>query len=181
MKLLIISGITNNPKYQLFEEEIENCVVNNKDYDIDYFRLRDMNINYCTGCWNCWVKTPGKCAIKDDHEQILSRLPNSDKILYISPIIMGYESALLKTFKDRIIPTAHPYIKVYKGEQHHHQRYEHMPEINVLLLKDEDTIIDDLHLIKHTYERVALNFSSSLNQFQAIDEIGGVQDVLSRI
>ena len=181
MKVLIINGIPDQSNCFVYESALEKEIQNNTEHQIDYFVLRNMNINYCTGCWDCWMKTPGRCAIKDDQEQILSRIPNADKVLYISPVILGYESSLLKTCKDRSIPAIHPYISIYKGELHHHNRYESMPEINVLLFKDQDTTSEDVDLIEDTYKRMALNFRASVNYFKAIDQIEGVKNVLNRI
>jgi len=182
MKILILNGITEDEKYIDYEQAIEKSVTENKVHDIDYFRLRDMNINYCRGCWDCWVKTPGLCGIKDDHEMILSRIPNVDLVLYISPVILGYESAILKTCKDRSIGQAHPYISIQKGEQHHVRRYESMPDISVLLITDEDTTTEDIDLIANTYFRNALNFSKDdTAQFNTVNDIGGVIDVFNNL
>ncbi|MCK4552513.1 MAG: flavodoxin family protein [Tenericutes bacterium] len=182
MKLLILNGIPNDTKYTPFEQEIEKSVSKNTSCEIDYFRLRDMNINYCQGCWDCWVKTPGRCGIKDDHEMILSRIPNVDMVLYISPVILGYESSILKTCKDRSIGAFHPYISLYKGEQHHIKRYDKMPDISVLLITDEDTTKDDIDLISNTYFRNALNFrKDDKSKFVTIDNAGGVKDVFDRL
>ncbi|XMB71663.1 NAD(P)H-dependent oxidoreductase [Mycoplasmatota bacterium WC30] len=178
MRILMLNGITKDEKYKKYEEEIEKQVIKNTTCEIDYFRLRDMNINYCCGCWDCWVKTPGRCAIKDDHEQILSRIPNVDLILYITPVILGYESSILKTCKDRIIGSAHPYITLHKGEQHHVQRYESMPDISVIIITDEDTTEKDIELIASTYFRNALNFrKDDLSKFATINNVGGIKNV----
>ena len=182
MKILILSGITGDNKYTDFEQTIEKAVLENTKHEIEYFRLRDMNINYCRGCWDCWVKTPGKCGIKDEHEMILSRMPNVDMILYISPVIFGYESSILKTCKDRSIGTAHPYITLHKGEQHHIQRYEAMPDISVMLITDDDTTEEDIDLISSTYFRNALNFrKDDTSKFVTINNAGGVKDVFDRL
>ena len=181
MKILVLNGNTDHPALTPYTESIESAIKGNNTHEIEYFRLKDMNINYCTGCWSCWYKTPGLCAIKDDHEQILSRIPNADLILYISPVIMGYESSILKTCKDRSIPSTHPYILLHKGEQHHHKRYESMPNISVLLIGDETTEKVDINIIKHTYDRMALNFDADVHSFDVVSEIGGIEDVFSRI
>ena len=177
MKLLIVNGIPDE-NHLAYEESLEK-IIEESNHEIVYFKLRDMNINYCTGCWDCWVKTPGICAIKDDQEEILKYIPHVDHLIFLSPIILGYESSLLKTFKDRFIPTAHPYIRVHKGEQHHYPRYKHLPDLSFIGIEDNMTIQVDRDLIKHTYERIALNFDSNLSQFHTSKDIGGVKDVFS--
>lgn len=181
MSTLVLNGITDDPKYRAIEKTIESKLLNTGDGNIEYFRLRDMNIRYCTGCWSCWYKTPGLCAIKDEHEQILSRLPHHDNVLYVSPVIMGYESSLLKTCKDRNIPVAHPYIVLHKGEMHHRKRYDSTNDIQVLLVTDEDTNQDDLDLIRNTYDRMALNFHSQVSYFEAVNSEGGAIDAINRL
>ncbi len=181
MKLLVLNGITDDVLYRDLEKQLESELVNNTTMDIEYFRLRDMSINYCSGCWSCWWKTPGRCSIKDDQEQILSRIPNVDRVLYISPVILGYESSILKTCKDRSIPIAHPYIRIHKGEMHHYPRYKRLPNIDVLLIKDENTIQEDIDLIEDAYKRMALNFDSRLGLFEAITTSGGEINVFDRI
>lgn len=180
MKMLMLNGIPDNDRYKHFEKDFEtNLHLNTKD-QIDYFRLRDMNIQYCCGCWSCWVKTPGYCAISDDHEQILSRFNHADRVVFITPIIAGYESALIKTCKDRIIPIVQPYTQIYHGEMHHVQRYPKSPDIELVLLTDETTTEDDIHLIQHTYDRVALNFNSTVVKVTTYQPQGGDDRVLSR-
>ena len=154
---LIINGITDS-SFNDFEKQLEQTT----HKDSTYFKLRDMTINYCQGCWDCWVKTPGKCAIKDDYEQILSMIPSADVVTVITPIIAGYESSLVKTYNDRMIPIAHPYIKIYKGEQHHRQRYPKNPDYKLIILEDEYTTEEDIRNMKELYERRMLNFKAEL-------------------
>jgi multimeric flavodoxin WrbA len=182
MRILVLNGIPKDEKYSAYEQAIEKSVIENTSHKIEYFRLRDMDIKYCTGCWSCWLKTPGLCSIKDDYEQIFSRIPNTDKILYISPVILGYESSLIKKCKDRSIGTSIPYITFYKGEQHHLQRYEKNPDVSVLLITDDDTIQEDIDLIKSTYFRNALNLrKEDISHFNTINNVGGVTDVFNRL
>lgn len=179
MRLTIINGIPHDPKYFDMEKIIESELNSLSSQHVDYFKLRDMNINYCTGCWDCWVKTPGVCRIDDDQTGVLESFINCDEVLFLSPILVGYESALLKKTKDRIIPSAHPYIEIYKGEQHHRQRYPKSPKLNVLLIEDEFSEKEDVDIIRHTYERIALNFQTSLKIVKTVSYKGGSSHVLS--
>jgi multimeric flavodoxin WrbA len=179
MKLVILNGIPDDANYFEIEKSIESDINNLTSHNVDYFKLRDLKISFCTGCWDCWVKTPGECAIRDDQTKILEAFVHADHVLFVSPIIVGYESALLKKTKDRIIPFAHPYIEIYKGEQHHRKRYPKSPDLSVLLIEDEFTDTEDIHIIKDTYTRISLNFQSTFKDLKSIDCKGGNTHVLS--
>ena len=106
-----------------------------------------MKINYCTGCWHCWVKTPGQCSSKDQSLDVCRTVINSDFTLWASPIIMGFPSALLKKVTDKLIPLVHPYIVLDQGEAHHLARYDHYPQFGLLLEKNGDTDDEDIEII----------------------------------
>jgi multimeric flavodoxin WrbA len=180
-KILFINGLENHSNFKTVESLMEKTIEKENQYDIDYFKLRDMNINYCTGCWDCWLKTPGRCAIKDDHEKILKKMPHSDIVIYFSPIIAGYYSALIKKLMDRMIPLAHPYIKIVNNESHHVQRYKKLPDISMIILKDGNTEDEDISIIKDTINRIALNFDSQVNIFKVIEKEGDVLNVFNSI
>ena len=173
---LIINGITNS-SFSEFETQLEKM----DRKDLVYFKLRDLQINYCQGCWDCWVKTPGICAIKDDYEQILSRIPSADQLTIITPILAGYESSLIKKFKDRLIPIIHPYIEIYKREQHHRQRYGKTPDIKVIVLEDEDTTDEDIATLTELYERTSLNLRNKLIEVVRIKKGAEFEHVLTDI
>jgi len=42
------------------------------------FTLRDMDIRYCTGCIQCWVRTPGECVMQDDMPALHRAFVHSD-------------------------------------------------------------------------------------------------------
>jgi len=74
--------------------------------------LVQKKIHYCMGCFSCWNKTPGKCAIKDDMEDLLEKYINSDIVVYASPIYVGSVTEILKNFIDRsIIPLYDPHLE----------------------------------------------------------------------
>jgi multimeric flavodoxin WrbA len=92
--------------------------------NVSTYKLRDLKVADCLGCFGCWVKTPGKCVIDDPAREIASKLAQCDLLIYVSPIVFGGYSYELKKVLDRQIPTILPFMEKYKGEIHHPQRYD---------------------------------------------------------
>lgn len=92
--------------------------------------LAKKEIKPCIGCYNCWLKTPGECFIKDDVAEMLDKMINSDIIVYASPIFVGSVTGIMKNFIDRHLPLATPQItKSKNGLSCHKSRYEGNPKI----------------------------------------------------
>ncbi|MBN2533663.1 MAG: flavodoxin family protein [Spirochaetales bacterium] len=64
--------------------------------------LSEKKINYCTGCYSCWFKTPGKCVIKDDMAEIIKVIKESTIIILATPLYFNNISGTLKVFFDRL-------------------------------------------------------------------------------
>lgn len=128
-----------------------------RENEVIQFELRSMTINQCTGCWDCWTKTPGRCRIKDDMELIYQQVPKADQFVIVSPIKAGYLTALTKTMQDRMIPLLHPHITLVENECHHVKRYEHYPRLNAIFEREELTDEEDLKIIFDLMERVSRN------------------------
>jgi len=94
------------------------------NWDATSIDLEDKNIAYCMGCFGCWVQTPGECVIKDYEETIVRKMVHSDLIIYITPIVFGGYSSILKKALDRQISRVLPYFTKIDGEVHHKKRYE---------------------------------------------------------
>jgi multimeric flavodoxin WrbA len=124
--------------------------------------LREMEIKQCVGCWGCWVKTPGECVIADDSHQVCRAVINADFVLFASPMVMGFPSALLKRTMDRLIPLVHPYIVVDQGEAHHVARYENYPRVGLLLEKSDGVDEQDIQITSEVFSRTALNLKTRL-------------------
>jgi len=96
-------------------------------WTVETKRLETMTIRPCTGCFGCWLRTPGECLQADDGREVPKAFAKNDVIVYLSPISFGGYSSLLKTAIDRIIPFASPLFKVVDGEIHHLKRYPNSP------------------------------------------------------
>jgi multimeric flavodoxin WrbA len=87
--------------------------------------LKSKKIKPCVGCYTCWTKTPGVCAIKDDMAELLTKVRECDIIVYATPLYNYNVTALLKAFQERMLPLADPHLVKEGGSYRHPARYEH--------------------------------------------------------
>jgi hypothetical protein len=123
--------------------------------------LREREVFPCRGCFQCWVKTPGECRIRDGMPEVLRAVIGADLVLHASPLLMGFPSALLRRATERHIPLIHPYLALVEGECHHRARYPRYPLL-ALLLDPAGSDAEDLEIVERAYQRLALNFMSAL-------------------
>jgi multimeric flavodoxin WrbA len=91
---------------------------------VDVFKLREIKIAECLGCFGCWVKTPGECVINDREREITKKLLYADLKIYVTPIVFGGYSYELKKALDRQTGNILPFFTKFKGEIHHPLRLE---------------------------------------------------------
>jgi len=97
-------------------------------HDTDSVLLSCDEINPCTGCFGCWVKTPGACVItKDSANEAAAKFIQADVVIILSRITYGGFSADVKSFLDRNISSILPFFKTIGGEMHHEKRYGKYP------------------------------------------------------
>ena len=180
MKITVLNG---NPHaddggFDEYLTELSDLLESGK-YTATILQLRDMDIKYCVGCFGCWVKTPGECVSKDESRDICREVINSDLVLFASPVIMGFTSALLKKAHDKIIPLVHPYFEFVQNEVHHLARYDKYPLLGLLLQIGDHTDEEDIKIISDIYRRDAINFKTSFCFTRLTDD--PVQEVADEI
>lgn len=134
MNILILNGGPSGGRggtCRAIRETVENGS-RAKGWNVTAFDLDGMAIKACRGCFACWLKHPGTCAIKDDEELILKAMAGSDVQVWITPVKFGGYSAALKKSLDRFIPISLPFFTRRQGEVHHPLRYEKRPSLLVL-------------------------------------------------
>ena len=114
-----------------------------QENDIEVIDISDMKIAHCMGCNQCWLKTPGICAIKDDYESILKKLVQADNLLLVSDTRFGFLDYKGKRMMDRIMPMLNMYIGFRDGWMRHELRY-HALNIGLLYKGNaEQTMMED--------------------------------------
>ncbi|MBO2515960.1 MAG: flavodoxin family protein [Clostridiales bacterium] len=72
--------------------------------DVTQIHLNRKKLQHCAACGNGWgtCRTQGRCALKDDFEQIYSELRGSDGIVLVSAVYWSGMTECMKAFIDRL-------------------------------------------------------------------------------
>ena len=119
--------------------------------EVEIINTSDMKIAHCMGCNQCWLKTPGICAIKDDYEIILKKLVQADNLWLVSDTHFGFLNYKGKRVMDRIVPLLNMTIGFRDGWMRHELRYH---ALNIGLLYQGDA---DHAMMEDWFKRTAAN------------------------
>jgi multimeric flavodoxin WrbA len=122
--------------------------------------LRERKLAPCTGCFSCWLKTPGVCMHRDDGPDLLRRFQAADLVVLVTPVTFGGHSSSTKRLLDRLVPTALPFFTLVEGEVHHVPRYRKNPAwivVGVLTARAGKTDSGAGKLFRELFRRNTLN------------------------
>lgn len=139
--------------------EVYEAIQNLYGEPLKIVRLDAKSITACIGCWNCWLKTPGRCVMKDQMVESYPDYINSDVVILLIDTAQGFISHKAKAFLDRTIPHYHPYIKIVNGECHHVTRYKSYPDM-VFYYDTEGITTQEEQVIEDYLYRTAYHFQS---------------------
>lgn len=91
--------------------------------------LAEKKIGYCKGKFECWLKTPGSCKMRDDMDNLIPKFMNSDIVVFACPVYFDNVPALMKNFIERLAPVLLPHFEEdEQGEYRHAKRYVKYPK-----------------------------------------------------
>jgi multimeric flavodoxin WrbA len=145
------------------------------------FELDGLDIKACRGCFACWLKHPGLCAIKDDQEQVLRAMAAAALQVWITPVTFGGHSPALKKALDRFIPNILPFFVMREGEVHHPLRYPRRRGLIVLGTRPAADAEAE-RTFQALAERNAINLAAVLTEAIVVHdgEADGIADRLRR-
>lgn len=163
MKALLLNGNPNppDPRFDAYLQDLAHVLVA-QGHGVDTLELRSMDLRQCSGCFGCWLKTPGDCVTQDQHGQLLRAYLAADVAVLASPLVLGFSSGLLKRAAEKLIPTLLPYIDASSGECRHFSRYYKVPRLAVLYQDEPDTAEEDRAMTREIWTRMARNTNTSL-------------------
>lgn len=133
-------------------------------------------VHYCIGCFGCWLKTPGKCVLKDRGSDFAVLMPRHSQVVVISRLVFGGLSPDVKAVLDRSIGFILPFFRIANGEMHHVKRYEKSPDLLCLFYGDIN------RCEKETAQKLVaantLNFSSDNYSIAFYPSCHGIKEAL---
>lgn len=168
MKITFIDGSPAEYPNQDYTVELATRLIE-RGHQVKMFKTNSLKVNFCQGCWNCWLKTPGACPQKDDMAEITKSYIESDLVLHFSPLVAGFISSQLKTVNDRSVSLVLPYVTIVNDECHHKSRYDKYPLFG-LVVDDQKSDKEDVAITKSLYERLTLNLKTELKVFSTIQK-----------
>ncbi len=162
MKMVMISDSESGDRR--FQERIDEIAEHlmQEGTRLSRFELSGMDLKFCTGCFNCWWKHPGRCSHRDGMEGLYPEIMASELVIFASALKGDLPSWKIKLVQDRLIPLLHPYIEIREGECHHRKRYDRYPSISLLTDGSFQAHEPAGKLMEILYRRFALNFHSNL-------------------
>lgn len=128
--------------------------------EAEHIFLVNQKIRPCLGCFGCWVKTPGECAVKDDMAELLRKFVAADIVVFATPLYVDNVTGIMKNFMDRLVPLADPHFeKDEQGQYRHVPRFARRPKIAVISncgFPEQD----HFQVLRLLFRRIARNFHS---------------------
>lgn len=110
MKVYAINGSPRKNKNTatLLQKALDGVKESAKDKEIETEIINLYDLNY-TGCKSCFAckrlggKSYGKCAVKDDIQEVLEKVSQADGLIFGSPIYLGTITGQLQSFLERLL------------------------------------------------------------------------------
>jgi multimeric flavodoxin WrbA len=114
--------------------------------EVEVVELRKKKINYCSGCFTCWTKTPGICIHQDDMtKELFPKWLAVDLVVYATPLYHYTVNAAMKAFIERTLPVLKPFFE-HGGEETRHPLRSEPPKVVMLSVAGfpERSVFDQL-------------------------------------
>lgn len=156
---LVLSALAADPVHGPVVSQLLEEVLAARGYHPHFVDVTTADVRGCRGCGSCGLKTPGRCVIDDDVQDMYRRLVRSDLLVYASPISFGAHRSELKRVLDRFQPLMVPFYVMRDGEMNFRPRYPRRPALlGVGLLGQAD--IQQGEAYRHLIARHASNMAS---------------------
>jgi putative sterol carrier protein len=126
-KIVVFDGGYRNKKLSKTTLMVDQFVAGAKSAgaEVREYKLSELEIKDCTGCYTCWTKTPGECVTRDIMDELRVEFRSADLVVFASPLYIFNVTGIMKTFMDRLLPIMKPYMLLDPEDGHilHPDRY----------------------------------------------------------
>ena len=131
----------------------------------------------CKGYYDCWLRTPGICALRDGFEDLGRQIASCDKFVIVSKNLYGGFNREIKNALDRSISFALPFFRFHKREIHHQARFDKIGNMTVYIY-DSDSITDfDKNSIKEMSKAVSFNANKNEPHVLFVNKINDLKEL----
>lgn len=108
MKLLAIVGSPRKGKATdtLVDRAIDGALLADPELNVKKINLVDHDIRFCRNCLACrdsgTNESFAECSIRDDMDDLYQDVNDSDTLIFGTPVHMGYATAIMMSFLERI-------------------------------------------------------------------------------
>jgi multimeric flavodoxin WrbA len=149
--------------------------------DMRLHRLVDAAVAPCTGCFECWVKSPGRCKANDAANGVMADLIAGAMQVWVAPVRFGTWHPTAKKALDKCIGLLSPFFAEIDGETHHAPRYDQYPTVLAVGVFDDDAPDEDVARFRTLVTREALNFLSPSREVVVVRRSTPVEEVAARV
>jgi hypothetical protein len=130
MKVLALNGsprMKASSTYHMLEPLLEGMEKAGAETELTH--IRELDLEFCIGCYTCWVHTPGVCIHEDKDRMVavLESFNTADLVVFGTPLYHFTMSGIMKTFLDRTISRFEPWLIPHTsvpGVTGHPERYD---------------------------------------------------------
>jgi multimeric flavodoxin WrbA len=177
MKATVISDKEHNTELYQKLSELTAAFLNGKGLDANMIDIGSDDLEYCSGCFDCWTKSPGDCVKSDSMRKISQSFMDSDVVVYMSPVIFGHYSSNIKNILDRLLQNELPFmITRSDGSTGNALRYDEHPK-QIILGYGNQISEEDVQLFKDVTMKHRKSFDVMV--YQGTD--GDITEALGRI
>lgn len=137
--------------------------------DVFVIDIEASPVKRCTGCWKCWLKTPGRCAYKD-LDPFYYQYIQADYAIYMVKVEKGFVSSKLKALFERLSPLYLPYIAMGDESTMHVPRYPHYPKVS-FYYKGEFISEQERNVFEGYIRRTFKQFYSPLIEIRSLEQL----------
>lgn len=150
--------------------------------DSKIFSKDNDNIRGCLGCFNCWIKTPGKCILNDSYAEIPKYILKNGTCIIMTEIKYGCYSSYVKKVIDRF-PSGLllPFFQTVNGEIHHVPRQKNTQLKFIVIGYGQDITSDEEKTFKALIERNMINIYVTDYKSYVIKDISEAKAILENL
>ena len=133
---------------------------------------------YCKGFYDCWVKDPGVCALRDGVESLGKEIAQCDTLIIISRSLYGGLGLDVKNAFDRSISFILPFFQVRNKESHHQTRYANAGKIQAYIYNSDDLLQEEKKALSEVICAIGLNVDKQVCETIFVGDIHELGEVL---